>query len=82
MNEPSLSATSAAMTSAPVKASTTSAMESASTVKAAETRLPARGESPSNSSMIKAAERAGMTTRLGMRCRRSVLRSYKSMLWG
>jgi hypothetical protein len=30
--------------------------------------------------MIKAAERAGMTTRLDMRRRRSMLGSYKSML--
>ena len=65
------------MTSATVKASTPSAVEPA-----AEARLPARGESPGNSSMIKAAERAGMTTRLNMRRGRSVLRSYKSMLWG
>jgi len=32
--------------------------------------------------MIKAAERAGMTTSLNVRRRRSVLRSYKSMLRG
>jgi len=70
------------MTSAPVKASTTSAMESASTVKAAEARLPARGESSSNSSMIKAAEGAGMPAGLNMRRRGSVLRSYKPMLRG
>ena len=69
------------MTAAPVKASTTSAMESASTVKAAETRLPARGESPGNSSMTKAAEGPGMTAGLNMRRRRSVLRSYESVLW-
>ena len=70
------------MTSAPVKASTTSAMESASTVKAAETRLPARGESPGNSSMIKAPEGAGMTAGLNMWPRGSVLRGYESMLRG
>ena len=70
------------MTAAPVKASTTSAMESASTVKAAETRLPARGESPGNSSMIKAAEGAGMTAGLNMWRRGSVLRGYESMLRG
>ena len=69
---------SAAVTSAAVKASTPTAVETSS----AEARLPARGKPSRNSSMIKAAERAGMTARLGMRCRRSVLGSYKSMLWG
>ena len=72
--------TSACVTSATVKASTATAVETSAAVKAAEARLPARGESPGNSSMIKAAERAGMAARLGMRRRRSVLRSYKSML--
>ena len=58
------------------------AVETSAAVKAAEARLPARGESSSNSSMIKAAERPGMTTGLNMRRRRSVLRSYESMLRG
>ena len=71
------------MTSATVKASTPSAVETSAAVKAAaEARLPARGEPSSNSSMIKAAERAGMTTSLNVRRRRSVLRSNKSMLRG
>jgi len=78
MNEPDLPVTSAAVTSAAVKASTP--VETSAAVKAAKARLPARGESSGNSSMIKAAERAGMTTRLNMRRRRSVLRSYESML--
>ena len=65
----------ATKTSATVKASTAAAVEPA-----AEARLPARGEPSGNSSMIKAAERAGMTTRLDMRRRRSTLGSYKSML--
>ena len=74
---------SAPVTSTAVKASTPATMETSAAVKAtAETRLPARGEPSGNSSMIKAAERAGMTTRLNMRRGRSVLRSYKSMLWG
>ena len=72
--------TSAAVTTATVKASTPAAVETSAAVKAAETRLPARGEPSGNSSMIEAAERAGMTTRLNMRRRRSVLGSYESML--
>jgi hypothetical protein len=68
---------------ATMKASTPTTVETSAAVKsAAEARLPARGKPSRNSSMIKAAERAGMTTRLGMRRRRSVLRSYKSMLRG
>ena len=62
------------MTSATVKASTSAA------VKAAEARLPARGEPAGDSSMIKTTERAGMTTRLGVRCRESVLRGCEPML--
>ena len=65
------------MTPATVKASAPTAVETS-----AEARLPARGKPSGNSSMIKAAERAGMTTGLDMRRRRSVLRSYKSMLRG
>ena len=57
------------MTSATVKASTASTVEPAT-----ETRLPARRESPGNSSMIKAAERAGMAARLNMWRRESMLR--------
>ena len=68
------------MTPATVKASAPTAVETSAAVKAAEARLPARGKPSRNSSMIKAAERAGMTTRLDMRSRRSMLGSYKSML--
>ena len=61
------------VTSAAVEASAT--METASAMKAStEARLPARGESPGNSSMIKTAEGAGVGTRPGMRCGKSVLR--------
>ena len=70
------------MTPATVKASAPTAVETSAAVKAAEARLPARGKPSRNSSMIKAAERAGMTTRLDMRRRRSMLERYKSMLWG
>jgi hypothetical protein len=71
------------VTPATVKASTPTAVETSAAVEsAAEARLPARGKPSRNSSMIKAAERAGMTTRLDMRRRSSVLRSYKSMLRG
>ena len=66
------------MASATVETSAPTAVETS----AAEARLPARGKPSRNSSMIKAAERAGMTTRLDMRRRRSVLRGYKSMLRG
>ena len=67
---------SAAVTSAAVKASTPTAVETSS----AEARLPARGKPSRNSSMIKAAERAGMSTGLGrgesmLRGRESVLRN-------
>ena len=56
------------MTPATVKASTPTAVETSAAVKsAAEARLPARGKPSRNSSMIKAAERAGMTAGLGMR---------------
>jgi hypothetical protein len=63
-----------------VKASASTAVETAAAVKAAaEARLPARGKPSRNSSMIKAAERAGLT-RLDTRRCRTVLRSDKSML--
>ena len=68
------------MAPATVKASAPTAVETSAAVKAAEARLPARGKPSRNSSMIKAAKRAGMTTRLDMRRRRSMLVSYKSML--
>ena len=71
------------MTPATMKASTPTAVETSAAVKsAAEARLPARRKPSRNSSMIKAAERAGTTTRLDMRRRRSMLGSYKSMLRG
>ena len=68
------------MTAATVKASAATAVETSASVGAAETRLPARGEASGNSSMIKAAERARMATRLDVRRRRSVLGRCKSML--
>jgi len=72
-----------AAASATVKASTSATMETASSVEAStEARLPARRESSGDTSVTKAAERTGMTTRLDMRRGRSVLRSYKSMLRG
>ena len=64
---------------ATVKASAPTAVETSAAVKAAEARLPARGKPSRNSSMIKAAERAGLTRLDPRRCR-TVLRSYKSML--
>ena len=67
--------TSARVTSATVKASTASSVETST-----ETRLPARREPTGDSSMIKTTEHAGMATRLGMRCRESMLRGYESML--
>jgi hypothetical protein len=64
-----------------VKASTPTPVETSAAMKAtAEARLPARGESSGDSSVIKATERAGVATRLDMRCRRSGLRAYESML--
>ena len=66
-----------------MKASTSATMETASSVETStEARLAARGESSGDAAVIKAAERAGMATRLDMRRRRSVLRSYESMLRG
>jgi hypothetical protein len=66
-----------------MKASTPTTVETSAAVKsAAEARLPARRKPSCNSAMIKAAERAGTTTRLDMRRRRSMLGSYKSMLRG
>lgn len=70
----------AAVTSATVEASTAAAVETSAAVKAAEARLPAGRESSGDSSVIKATERARVTARLGMRCRKSVLRGYESML--
>ena len=71
------------VTPATVKASTPTAVETSAAVKsAAEARLPARGKPSRDSSMIKAAERAGMTTGLDMRRPKSPLGSYKSMLRG
>jgi hypothetical protein len=71
------------MTPAAVKASASTAVETSATVKAAaEARLPASGKSLRNSSMIKATECAGMTTRLGTRRLESMLRSDKSVLRG
>lgn len=64
MNENELPVTSAA-----VKASTSAAVEAST-----EAGLPARRKSSRNSSMTKAAERAGVTTGLGMRDRESMLR--------
>ena len=63
-----------AVTTATVKASTPAAVETSAAVKAAETRLPARGETSGNSSMIEAAERAGMIAGLNMRRGESMLR--------
>ena len=73
------------MTSATVRASTAvetaAPVETSSSVKTStEARLPARGEASGDSSMIKAAEGAGMSTRLGTWCRNSMLRGYETML--
>ena len=66
-----------------MKASTPTTVETSAAVKsAAEARLATRRKPSRNSSMIKAAERAGTTTRLDMRRHRSMLGSYKSMLRG
>ena len=67
---------------ATVKASAATAVETSASVGAAETRLPARGKASGDSSMIKAAERAGVATRLDVRRCRSVLGRCKSMLRG
>ena len=76
-------ASAAVTSSAAVKASAATAVETATSMKAAaEAGLPARGEASRNSSMIKAAERAGMATGLDVRRRRSVLGRCKSMLRG
>ena len=62
----------------PVTASsvtTSAAMETAAPMEAsAKARLPARGEASRDSSMIKAAECAGMCTRLAVLRRESMLR--------
>ena len=63
------------MASASVKASAPTAVETS----AAEARLPASRKPSRNSSMIKAAERARVTTGFGMRCCGSA-RGYESML--
>jgi hypothetical protein len=70
-----LPVTATAVTPAAMETSTASTVEAA-----AKARLTSRRESSSDSSMIKAAERAGMSTGLGrgesmLRSRESVLRN-------
>ena len=64
------------MASAAVKTSTPTAVETSS---AAEARLPASRKPTRNASVIKAAERARVTTGVGTRYRGSMW-GYKSML--
>lgn len=70
------------VTAASVEASSAVETTASSVEAAAEARLTTGGESSRDSSMIKAAERAGVATGLGMRRRKSMLRGYESMLRG